>query len=191
MNGILRRLAAGAAGLALLVAPTGVAAAKPHYAKTEVQKAVGKCIATVMGGALLGALLGGRNRGRGAVIGAGVGAAACALIMAAAKRQDRILAAQQAAARSGSDYVDTFADENGNPMRVVSRGEAIQAPPKLIPVAYEVGGQKLVSPELPGPDFQCRKQSAELTGSDGTTSVPGQIWCRTPEGDYAPYAEAA
>ena len=30
MNGILRHLAAGAAGLALLVAPTGVAAAKPQ-----------------------------------------------------------------------------------------------------------------------------------------------------------------
>ena len=58
--GSLNRIATALALLALAFAPCS-AMAKPgkvKYAKTEVEKARGKCVGSVIGGALVGALVG-------------------------------------------------------------------------------------------------------------------------------------
>lgn len=181
---------------ALLVAVATVAAPaaeakRPKVAKTEVSKAVGKCIGLVLGGALLGGLLGGRGgRGEGAAIGAGAGAVACALLMSAAKRQDRIIAAQRAAAAAedGELHYTSFTDSDGKEVRVASRSESVTVTQPLIPVKYELDGAQRISPELAAGTPVCRRASSELSGDGGSASTPGQIYCRTADGSYEPYA---
>ncbi len=191
MRNAWRWIAALAAAVALMSSP---AAAAQKTAKTEVSKAIGKCVGSVLGGALLGALIGGRNnRGEGAVIGAGAGAAVCAVIMAAAKRQDRIISAQRAAAEAAAltePQYSSFEDQNGRAVRLASVAEDATAPGKLIPVRYSADGAQRTSPELGQGPPQCRYISSEMTGAEGSTTLPKQLFCRTPEGAWEPYATA-
>lgn len=84
--------------------------------QTEVDKAVGKCIATVAAGAALGALLGGHNRGRGAAIGAGLGVGACAIMLAVANNRDkeRLRQLQLQAANTGASQSDQWQTADGH-----------------------------------------------------------------------------
>ncbi|HEX8401560.1 MAG TPA: hypothetical protein VF628_07615 [Allosphingosinicella sp.] len=176
--------------LALITAPA-IAAKGPKPAKSEVSKAIGKCIGAVLGGALLGALIGGRrNRGEGAAIGAGAGAAACAVLVAAAKRQDRIIEAQRAAAAAGDGQVHwaSFRDENGKEMRIASQAQDINVTQSLVPVSFEVNGAQRVSPDLGTAPRVCRQTSSALSGDSGNATISGQIYCRTADGSYEPYA---
>lgn len=145
-----------------------------------------------VGGAVLGALLGGKNnRGSGALIGGGIGGAACAAIMAAAKRKDRILAAQRAAAAAGTPQWASFQDEGGQAVQLASRTQDARIEGKILPVRYEQDGQKMVSPDLGEGPRQCRYVSTEMTGAQtGTAALPNQLFCRTSEGSWEPYATA-
>jgi uncharacterized membrane protein YebE (DUF533 family) len=179
---------------AAMAAPSAVTARSTGPAKTEVSKAVGKCIGLVAGGALLGALLGGRgNRGRGALIGGGVGGAACAVLMAAAKRQDKIIAAQRMAIQGNGEAAQyaRFEDEDGREVVLASHVEQAAVREKVRPVAYEQDGTRLVSPELGEGTKDCRYASSEMTGASGTAKLPNQLFCRTPDGSWQPYAVAA
>jgi hypothetical protein len=186
----MKWLAALAAALSLATAGPALAK-KPKTAKTEVSKAIGKCVGLVLGGAVLGALLGGRNdRGKGAAIGAGAGAAACALVMANAKRQDRIIAAQRAAAQAGGAdlHMASFRDDNGREVSMTSRAQDAVISGPLIPVKYSSNGTDFVSPELTVAAPTCRYVASELTASDGSAAIPNQLYCRTADNSWEPYA---
>lgn len=186
----MKWLAALAAALSLAMAGPA-AAKKPRTAKTEVSKAVGKCVGLVLGGAVLGALIGGKNdRGAGAAIGAGAGAAACALVMANARRQDRIIAAQREAARAGGAdlHMASFRDDNGREISMTSRAQDAVISGPLIPVKYKSEGAEMISPELTDAAPTCRYVASELTAPDGSAAIPSQLYCRTADNSWEPYA---
>jgi len=191
------------AGLLAMMLPScqigsGVAwAEKIKYEKTEVEKARGKCVASVVGGALLGALVGRAVSEKGALVGAGIGAgagaAACAVIMANAKHADRIIAAQIASAQyQAAPYTTTFvADDGTSTTRFEGKAgasESIDAA-RLRPVRYMTpDGGKAESPLLASGGQDCRAVSSSLgTADDARVALPTQYVCRTPEGDYRPY----
>lgn len=177
---------------------TGVAwADKIKYEKTEVEKARGKCVGAVLGGALLGAVLGRVVSRKGVALGAGIGAAAgvgaCAVIMANAKRADRIIAAQIASAdHQDAAYTTTFAADDGASMTTfegrAGADEAIDAA-RLRPVRYmTIDGAQTQSPVLASGGQDCRAISASIAGTnDIRANLPTQYVCRTPDGDYRPY----
>lgn len=176
----------------------GVAhAERIRYAKTEVEKARGRCVGSVVGGALLGALVGratGRdNTATGALIGAAAGVGVCAIILANAKRADRIIAAQIASANfQGQPYTTTFAaDDGASMMTFEGRAGASQTidAARLQPVRYmTLEGGRIESPVLAAGGQDCRAISASLSdGSASKAALPTQYVCRTPEGDYKPY----
>ena len=166
-------------------------AKRPKPQKTEVSKAVGKCVGLVIGGALVGAPLGGKkNRGSGALVGAGVGAGACALVMATAKRQDLVIAAQREAAAAGGSslHLASFRDDKGSEVKLSSRAQDAVITAPLIPVRYEVDGAKRVSPELADAAPICRYVTTELSGDEGTGAIPNQLYCQTADNAWEPYA---
>lgn len=186
-----------------IVVPSGMAFAQRsysgadvHYAKTEVDKASGKCVKSVIGGALLGAALGGliggkRGLGIGALGGTAAGTTVCAVIMANAKHRDQIVAAQLAAAASANgSYTGTWADDNGKPVIFNAQAGTARSVDgaRLIPVKYAaIGGMERASPVLDTGDRDCREVTGSFVGSKGTT--PQQLVCRTASGDYEPYEE--
>ncbi|HMC93110.1 MAG TPA: hypothetical protein VKI45_11675 [Allosphingosinicella sp.] len=193
MRGTAFKFAASLAIVSIGV-PAAPALAGRKTAKTEVDKAGGKCVAAIIGGAVLGALLGGkRHRGEGIAIGIGAGAAGCAVMMATAKHRDRILAAQREAAQAGWRGVRyaVLTDDNGHGMRLASQTEEAQVSGALIPARYKEGGQKMVSPDMGEGPRQCRRVSSELTGTDGSAKLSPQLFCRTAQGRWEPYATTA
>ena len=195
---MFRPIIAGILSAALVLVPLGAGAAiakesRPKYAKTEVDKAVGKCVGTVLGGALLGGLLGGKKRrAEGAVIGAAAGGAACAIIVRNAKRKDKIIAAQREAAMRDEEYVTSFEDDKGQAVTFSGRAGELQTydGAQLIPVRYTtLDGGKAASPVIATGGAECREVDSSLSYGDSERSgLPNQIFCRTPEGDWEPYA---
>lgn len=192
-----KHLIAVMTALAMLAIPiAGDAAPRPpkvKYAKTEVDRAVGKCFGSILGGALLGAIAGRvvdgrRGTGRGAAIGAGVGAAYCAVIMSDARKRDRIVQAQLAsAAYGGRPYMTTLEADDGQPLQFIGRAGASQTVDGslLQPVRYKLpDGSQRASPVLDTGGRECRQVASTL----GDAALPGQLTCRTPEGNYEPYA---
>jgi len=167
------------------------------YAKTEVEKAKGKCVGSVLGGALLGALVG-RATGKGGVaagaaLGAAAGVGVCAIILANAKRADKIIAAQIASANyQDTTYRTTFAADDGTSATTfegrAGASESIDSV-RLQPVRYmSLDGAKMESPVLAGGGQDCRPISGSLAGAnDVRAALPTQYVCRTPDGDYKPY----
>lgn len=171
--------------------PAGWAASKPKYAKTEADKAIGKCVAAVIGGALLGGLAAGKkNRGTGVLVGAAAGGAVCAVLMANAKRKDRILAAQRETAMRNENYATSFQDDDGNPMQyrgMVSSTAEIDGG-QLVPVKYTpLGGGSAVSPQLGTGGHECRFVDSAIGSAQGAAGIPSQAFCRTDSGDWEPY----
>jgi hypothetical protein len=162
-----------------------------RYAKSEVQKATGKCVAAVFFGGILGGVVGGAVDGRrGAARGLGSGAIVCALIMSTAKRKDRIIAAQIAAASAqNGSFSTSFNDDNGRPIQLQTQASTPQTieGARLTPVKYEVSGGQVASPVLDTGGQECRVVSGSIAGAEGIGVLPDQYVCRTPSGDYAPY----
>jgi len=171
-------------------------AANVKYAKTAVEEARGKCVAAIIGGGLLGAIVGSavskKGTGAGAGIGAVAGGGACAIIMANAKKADRIIAAQIASAQhQDSVYTTTFTGDGGSATTFEGRAsgsEAIDAA-NLRPVRYmTLDGVSTASPTLTAGAQDCRAVSSSITdGDNGRADLPMQYVCRTPSGDYQPY----
>ena len=192
--------------LALLIAPLpGLSAAsarpaKVKYAKTEVEKAQGKCVGLMVGGTivggLLGALAGKKHVGTGAGLGLTAGGVACAIVMDVAKRKDRIIAAQIAAAMyQDSQYETVLEAANENEQPVTFRGSGGQSQTidaqQLRPVRYaSVGGGKTASPVLDTGGQECRYVNSSITNAAGqSTDLPAQLFCRSGN-DWHPYGLA-
>jgi cytochrome c551/c552 len=120
------RLTGMIAALSLALAPAS-AQAQPGYGrsisgKTHVERAVGKCVASLLIGSLVGAAVGAAagNTKRGALIGAGAGAVVCALLIGAARNRDRELrAAQLEALNSGTLQTVGWSTQEGQSARAI------------------------------------------------------------------------
>lgn len=150
---LFRRIVTYLSAVALMIVPVTAAHAKPKYAKSEMDKAVGACVGSVLGGALLGALfgraVGGKNAtAGGAIAGAGVGGAICAVLIANARHRDDIIRAQMAAVREpGRPVSAVWTDEAGQPVTYTTRAStATYDGSQLMPVKYQVAGTKILSP---------------------------------------------
>src|SRR5689334_21701470 len=102
----------------LCVALVGCATTESDGApRSELDKAIGRCVISVGAGAILGAIVGnnaGRgNAGRGAVIGAAAGGVLCAVMLKVARDKDEILARQKAAVAQGGFQRTTFQGKEG------------------------------------------------------------------------------
>lgn len=200
--GSLNRIATALALVFLALAPC-VTVAKPtkvKYAKTEVEKARGKCVGSVIGGALVGALVGRvvggkKNTAEGAVVGAVAGSIVCAILLSNAKRKDRIIAAQIASANyQQAPYRTYFANDNGQQMTFVGRGGASEhvAAARLRPVKYtSLDGLAAASPVPLAGGQECRAINSALIDNTGNNAeLPNQYVCRTAAGDWQPYGLA-
>jgi hypothetical protein len=137
--------------------------------QTAVEKAIGRCVLAVTGGAVLGALLGGRrNAGRGALLGAGAGAGICVMMVSVASGQDkaRLRQLQLDAVNSGQDQSQRWRTSDGKDVAAtVSAGNVMQ-------VASRTSGDVL----------KCRRANTHLDvngqGSDSTDVVclQGDSW---------------
>ena len=193
---LFRRLMLGASAAALVLTPIGSQDAysqppRVKYAKTEVEKATGKCVAAVLGGALLGGLLGGK---KGAVIGAGAGSLMCVILQVNARNKDKIIAGQIAAAAAAENgqYSEVMQDEQNRPLVFVAQAGPSQLVDgsKLMSVQYSTPGSGSVSsPSLDTGGHECRQVNSAMSyGENQTSLLPAQIVCRTSDGDWQPYA---
>lgn len=196
---LLRRMAGLWAALGLLampVGPLGMAQAKQRYAKTEVERAAGKCVGSILGGALLGAVLGrvigGRQAtGTGIALGTSAGAAVCAILMANARHKDEMIAAQLNAVRDPSrPYSASWTDDEGKPVTFTSRSEPVASAydgAQLLPVKYKgADGIEQISPTLPAGTTDCRMATGTF---DSGATVRPQMTCRTADGNWHPYGQ--
>lgn len=198
---MFRKFLAGAlAGLILFsISSATVADAKPKkvkYAKSEIDKAIGKCALSVLGGAVLGGLIAGKkNRATGALGGAAIGGIVCALIVDDAKKKDRIYQAQLAAAQSPQGrYTMTLVADDGQKETYTARAsDPLMTPVNLlVPVRIKLtDGIVRESPVLPGPDAICRNSDVSAQLGDGNAfTAPTQVMCRSDAGDWYPYEKA-
>jgi outer membrane lipoprotein SlyB len=193
-------LTASLAGLILFgMSSATVADAKPKkvkYAKSEIDKAIGKCALSVLGGAVLGGLVAGKkNRAAGALGGAAIGGVVCALIVDDAKKKDRIYQAQLAAVQSpqGRYTMTVVADDGQRETYTAQASDPLMTPVNLlVPVRIKLtDGIVRESPVLPGPEAICRGTdvSAEL-GEGRAFTAPTQVLCRDEIGDWYAYEKA-
>ena len=158
---------------------------------TEVEKAMGQCVAAVAIGALAGAIIG-NNTGsgdadRGARRGALVGVGVCVVLIAMANQRDRerIAQLQIQAAANGQNQVDTYPGNDGRTHRIetwykgdVPDPEYIAQPP---PTAVDPTPAPAAAARL------CRHVDTRLTvqGAARTATINDQIVCRNPDGQWA------
>ncbi len=100
--------------------------------KTNVDRALGKCIGSVIGGALLGALIGGAagDTKKGALIGTAVGAGVCVILIKVASNQDKraLREAQLNAANEGRVERRSWVSSEGAELN------AVVTPSKPVPL---------------------------------------------------------
>lgn len=186
------------AALAAIALGSAPAAAKgPKYAKTEMEKATGKCIGSLLGGALLGAVIGRaiskRGAGTGAAIGAGGGAILCGVLVANAKHRDRVIQAQMTAMKDPRRLVsDTWIDADGKETTFTANaGTPLTIDgSRLRPVRYQTATGKAESPTLDTGNRECRMAGGSFASGGTVTAAPAQLYCRTDAGDWQPFAEA-
>lgn len=163
--------------------------------QTATERAIGKCVVAIGGGALLGALIG--DSKKDALIGAGVGATACAVMLQVASREDkaRLAAAEQAALRANRAATQSFTTTGGkqatvrtnvqttsvpNSLRASSRPAPIQSSAK--PAAKPDAAPVQASAE---PNYTtCRYTSQTISIEGQSSATPQQLWCRVDTGDW-------
>lgn len=167
MGRAMQTFVAGVAMAGLLAGCATTSGPQPQ--QTEVERAIGKCVASVAVGALLGAVVG-NNTGngdakRGAVTGAAAGGVACAVLLAVASEKDRILAAQRNAVAMGGVQNASYRGEDGSARNVRTRTEEAQ-----------VADGRL-----------CRYATTEVEiPGKGSAPVGRQLYCRDAAGDWGP-----
>jgi hypothetical protein len=171
----ISRLAASVLVLQLAFAPMTSAFAQSGSAantysatqldgQTAVERAVGKCVLVVAGGAVLGALLGGHNAGRGAAIGAAVGGGACAAMLTIASQQDkaRMRQLELQAANSGEKVTDSWETSDHHTVT------ATVTPSPIVEVSDRKSGGEL----------KCRHLNSAINDQDSrdTVCLQGDTW---------------
>lgn len=176
---VLKKIGVGLCAMSLLsgcLAPVGAPGTPRPVAQTAVQKAIGKCVLTVGGGAILGALIGGGRDG--AVAGAVVGGAACAVFLQVASKEDqaRLAAAEKAALKANRSTTRSFETSSGKKAVVKTKVQA--APTPKAPA-------KTASVVTKAPKFTaCRYATQTITVDGQSSAAPKQLWCRVDTGDW-------
>lgn len=182
------------AGFALAFGPVATQAAlakeaKVKYAKTEIEKANTACVILLLLG-VGGSIAGGKKTAKVVLP---VTIAACVIIQAVARHKEKVLAAQRATLNAPKGtYQDTLQDQNGQSITFSGTGGANQTidGAQLQPVKYKsIDGEQLASPVMDTGGKSCRTVSSSLSYSDGRNAgLPPQVFCRTAEGNWEPYA---
>lgn len=169
--------------------------------QTATERAIGKCVVAVGGGALLGALIG--DSKKDALIGAGIGATACAVMLQVASREDkaRLAAAEQAALRANRAATQSFTTTGGkqatvrtsvkatsvpNSLRASSKPASVRtsakpaAKPEAAPVQAKPSVQAAAEPNYTA----CRYTSQTISIEGQSSATPQQLWCRVDTGDW-------
>ena len=168
---------------------TGACATGPRDSegrpRTALDRSIGQCAVSIIGGALVGALLGAATRrggaGTGAAIGAGVGTVACVIILAVNNEEDRerIRQAQQRAYQAGRSATVQYVGQDGAPRFIKTSVEQLSIQPQA---STGDPNETFVGP--------CRRAQTSITvGNKGTVALDSEVVCRTSMGDYLPYTQ--
>lgn len=139
-----------------------------------VNQRIGRCVGMVAVGAVVGAVVGNNvgsgNAGQGAAIGGVLGLGACAVWLAFQAEQDqaRIQQLQAEAARSGQPQYSSWRSATNLPLA------ATVTPSTETSVAAQGGEPRL-----------CRTLNTQAEAG-GRTETISEVWCRQPDGSYAP-----
>lgn len=172
--------------------PAWASGNKPKYAKTEIEKANATCAVMLLLG--LGvSLAGGKKATRVAIP---LTVVACIVIQASARHKERVLAAQRATLNQpGNAFRETFQDAKGQNITFSGSGgsDKMVDGALLQPVRYRtIDGQQRAAPVMDTGGKTCRSVSSTLSFDDGRNAhLPPQIFCRTSQGDWEPYAVRA
>ncbi|WP_310622311.1 hypothetical protein [Flexibacterium corallicola] len=159
--------------------------------KTATQKAIGKCVASMVittgVGALVGAAVGrsGSSAGRGALAGAAVGVGSCAVLIhvAAAEDRKRLEDAERKAVQLNHSSTSKIKTSSGTHVTVQTK--VTKAP---VPVTRP-GNNTPVSEkqETATPQFTACRYAEQKVSVQGKSASSGkQLWCRMETGDWHP-----
>ena len=163
--------------------------AKTKYAKSEIDKANSACAIMLLLG--IGAsAIGGKKTAKYALP---VTVLACIVIQASARHKEKILAAQRETLNAPrKNWQETFPDSSGQDITFSGSGSSDQLVDgaRLQPVKYKtIDGQEAASPVMDTGGKTCRTVTSSLSYRDGRSALlPAQVFCRTTEGDWEPYA---
>lgn len=154
---------------------TNLGSAQRPSTKTATDRAIGKCVVAVGGGALIGALVG--DSKKAALIGAGLGAAACGVMIEVASREDkaRLAAAEQAALRADAAATQSFTTTSGKRATVRT-----SVRPAAKPVPTPDAASATTKPNYTA----CRYTAQTISVEGNSTTAPRQLWCRVDTGDW-------
>ena len=99
-----------------------------------------------------------------------------------------------AALQPDRPYSATWNDDNGQPVTFVARAGDTRMidGARLIPTRYPgVDGSKKAAPVLDTGGRECRMVAGNFASGANLGKAPEQLYCRTPSGDYQPYAEVS
>ena len=169
---VARNLVAASCAL-LLALPAAAPAHAARGPKSEIDKAIGRCVASVLIGGLVGAAIGnntGRgNAGRGAALGAAAGGAVCVVLLKVAKDKQALMDYQREQVAQGGLQRATFTGREGAPVTLVTQTREAQ----------------LDAPESAEPRV-CRYADSKVElGDDQQADLGSQLYCRSDNGDWA------
>ena len=144
---------------------------------TEMQKAIGGCIASVAFGAILGKAITGENEG--AAIGAAIGGANCLVLVQVANEKDkaRIAAEEQRSIQTNKSRTKRIKTESGKVAVINTKVSKAQVPPSFAPVKKATASNVKT----------CRMAQQEVVIDGHSAKTEPQIWCRVDGGDWQPY----
>jgi surface antigen len=162
----------------------------------ELDRVSQSCLGTMVMGTIAGAAVGAlTNGGKGAIVGGvsgmAVGGLACSVIVALDQEdKNRIRAAELDAARSGRPVDLNYTGADGTPRNIhvapkpETRFAIDSTATNSIPA--NTGSENSRASRI------CRPLDSTITISTaGTTSLPTQLVCRTPDGDWVPQDKGA
>jgi len=179
MNPMTRLIMASGCVIALAAAPIEAAFAQtatPPPPRSEIDKAIGRCVLAVGAGAIVGALFGGASRSRnGVAYGAGAGAMAggiaCAVMLKIQHDKQAILEHQQAAIAADQDQQVSFQGQDG----LVSVSTQVRPVPQQQPTG--------TGADTPSRVCRYAHTTVDVSGT-GQTTLPDQLYCRDEQGDW-------
>lgn len=167
MSKFFKRLSIALISISLL----GGGEAQAKAPKSEIDKAISRCVASVVIGGLLGAVIGGSsgrgNAGKGALIGTAAGGAVCVVLIKVAKDKDALLAAQRQQVAMGGEQETNLQGREG-PMVLRSKIEDVT------PISTGTTPSQI-----------CRYATSEVeVPGSGAAPLGRQLYCRNGAGDW-------
>lgn len=143
----------------------------PFTVEQRIQRCAGMVVVGAIAGAIIGNNVGDGDAGSGAAIGAVAGLGTCAVWMAFQSQQDqaRIEQLQLAAAQSGQSQTASWRGPD-------NRQRTVTVAPSTETNIQTVSGSQI-----------CRTMNTRAQVANQADTID-QVWCRQPDGSYAPSA---